>query len=96
MKTSKNTTLAIVAALILSLSMSSCATLFGGKITERQKNRPAPGEPKRELRVGALVADFFIFWPSLILEFSNGAIYKPLNNGDGVKVATTVVVPAKK
>ncbi|MDQ4139720.1 MAG: hypothetical protein M3142_04280 [Bacteroidota bacterium] len=57
--------------------LSSCATLFGGKITEYQKTRPAPGEPQRELRIGAFIADLLIFWPSLAIDFATGAIYKP-------------------
>lgn len=63
-------------------TLSSCATLFGGKVTEYQKTRPAPGEPQRELRIGALVADLLLFWPSLAVDFATGAIYKP-------KAATT-------
>ncbi|QNF35896.1 hypothetical protein HUW51_19915 [Adhaeribacter swui] len=57
--------------------MSSCATLFGGKVTEYQKTRPAAGQPQREIRVGALVADVLLFWPSLAVDFATGAIYKP-------------------
>ncbi|QNF32552.1 hypothetical protein HUW51_07360 [Adhaeribacter swui] len=68
--------------LIACVSLSSCATLFGGKVTEYQKTRPAPGEPQRELRIGALVADVLLFWPSLAVDFATGAIYKP-------KAATT-------
>ncbi len=61
----------------LTLSMSSCATLFGGRVTEYQKTPPAPGQPQREIRVGALVADVLLFWPSLAVDFATGAIYKP-------------------
>lgn len=68
--------------LLACASFSSCATLFGGKVTEYQKTRPAPGEPQRELRIGALVADILLFWPSLAVDFATGAIYKP-------KAATT-------
>ncbi|MDQ3289900.1 MAG: hypothetical protein M3Q05_01285 [Bacteroidota bacterium] len=57
--------------------LSSCATLFGGKVTEYQKTRPAPGQPQRELRIGAFIADLLIFWPSLAVDFATGAIYKP-------------------
>lgn len=57
--------------------MSSCATLFGGQVTEYQKTRPAAGEPQREIRVGALVANVLLFWPSLAVDFATGAIYKP-------------------
>jgi len=67
----------VLLALALAVSVSSCATLFGGKVTEYQKTRPAPGEPQRELRIGALVADVLLFWPSLAVDFATGAIYKP-------------------
>ncbi|RDC64214.1 hypothetical protein [Adhaeribacter pallidiroseus] len=61
----------------LTLSMSSCATLFGGRVTEYQKTTPAAGQPQRQIRVGALVADVLLFWPSLAVDFATGAIYKP-------------------
>ena len=67
---------AMVAVVILA-SMSSCATLFGGPITAYQKTKPAPGKPERELRAGALILDIVLFWPAAIVDFSNGAIYKP-------------------
>ncbi|MDQ4139532.1 MAG: hypothetical protein M3142_03315 [Bacteroidota bacterium] len=66
-----------IALFTLTVSMSSCATLFGGRVTEYQKTRPAPGQPQREIRVGALVADVLLFWPSLAVDFATGAIYKP-------------------
>lgn len=65
------------AVLALTISMTSCATLFGGRVTEYQKTRPAAGEPQREIRVGALIADVLLFWPSLAVDFATGAIYKP-------------------
>lgn len=58
-------------------SLSSCATIFGGPVSSYQKTPPAPGQPKRELRVGALVADILLFWPSTAVDFITGAIYKP-------------------
>lgn len=73
MKQLKHTLFIVVAC----ASLSSCATLFGGKVTEYQKTKPAPGEPKRELRIGALVADVLLFLPSLAVDFATGAIYKP-------------------
>ncbi len=62
---------------ILALSVSSCATVFGGKITKYQKTEPAPGQPSRQVRVGALIADIVLFWPGAIVDFATGAIYKP-------------------
>ena len=62
--------------LALLVSMSSCATIFGGKVTQYQKTKPANGQ-QREVRTGALVADIILFWPGTIVDFATGAIYKP-------------------
>lgn len=62
---------------LLLASMSSCATVFGGKVTEHQRTKPNAGEPQREVRVGALIADIILFWPGTIVDFATGAIYKP-------------------
>ena len=59
------------------LSLSSCATILGGQVSTCQKTKPAPGNPSREVRVVAMVADIFLFWPGLIVDFATGAIYKP-------------------
>ena len=61
------------------LMMTSCATLFGGPVTEHQKRKPGPGEQQRDVRVVALVADIILFAPALIVDFATGAIYKPEN-----------------
>ncbi|SDS16350.1 hypothetical protein SAMN05216503_2182 [Polaribacter sp. KT25b] len=66
-----------IALVMVALMMSSCATVFGGKVTEYQKRKPLPGEQQREVRVGALIADVILFWPGLIVDFATGAIYKP-------------------
>lgn len=63
--------------MLLSLSMSSCATIFGGPVSEYQRTKPAAGQPQRSVRVGALIADIVLFLPSLIVDFATGAIYKP-------------------
>ncbi|TXD75753.1 hypothetical protein ESW18_19365 [Algoriphagus ratkowskyi] len=57
--------------------MSSCATVFGGKVSEYQRTKPKAGEPQREVRVGALIADIILFLPGVIVDFATGAIYKP-------------------
>ncbi|MDP2042912.1 MAG: hypothetical protein Q8S14_16195 [Algoriphagus sp.] len=62
---------------LLIVSMSSCATIFGGPVSEYQRTKPADGEPQREVRVGALIADIILFWPGAIVDFATGAIYKP-------------------
>lgn len=71
-----NKQIAIILATIM-LTMSSCATVFGGKVTAYQKTKPLPGQQQREVRVVALIADIILFWPGLIVDFATGAIYKP-------------------
>lgn len=77
MKTSKKTILLVLATLTLSGSLSSCATVFGGRVTDYQKRKPLMGEPQREIRIGALIADVLLFWPGAAIDFATGAIYKP-------------------
>ena len=64
-------------ALALLASMSSCATVLGGRVTEYQRTKPAPGKPAREIRSAALIADVLLFWPGAIVDFVTGAIYRP-------------------
>ena len=66
-----------VAVCLAAASLSSCATVFGGSVSTYQKTKPAPGQPQRDVRVGALVADILLFWPGTIVDFATGAIYKP-------------------
>ena len=66
-----------VAIAFVALMMSSCATVFGGKVNAHQKRKPGPGEQQREVRVVALIADIILFAPGLIVDFATGAIYKP-------------------
>lgn len=78
MKSLRKFTLVGLAALTLSGSLTSCATLFGGRITASQKHKPQAGEPTRQIRVGALIADILLFpLVSLPVDFATGAIYKP-------------------
>ncbi|WP_420147365.1 hypothetical protein [Spirosoma sp.] len=77
MKSFKKFTVFALAAVTLSGSLSSCATVFGGRITEAQKRKPLPGEQQRQVRAGALIADILLFWPGTIVDFATGAIYKP-------------------
>lgn len=69
-------------------SLSSCATVFGGKINQAQRTPPKAGEPTRPIRAVALIADIILFWPGVIVDFATGAIYKP--EGNGVSKATTI------
>lgn len=67
----------VIALALVAVMLSSCATVFGGKVTESQKRKPLPGEQQRQVRVGALIADIILFCPGLIVDFATGAIYKP-------------------
>ena len=66
-------------ALVLMFEMTSCATIVGGQVTESQRTKPLPGEPARQIKVGALVADIFFFGGfGVLVDFATGAIYKPV------------------
>lgn len=66
-----------VAFVLIAASFSSCATIFGGPVTEYQRTKPVAGQPQREIRAGALIADILLFWPGAVVDFATGAIYKP-------------------
>jgi len=66
-----------MAIVLVAGMLSSCATVFGGRVSECQRTRPAAGEPTRAVRGAALVADILLFWPGLIVDFATGAIYRP-------------------
>jgi hypothetical protein len=65
------------AVLLVASVLSSCATVFGGRVTSCQRTKPATGQPAREVRAGALIADILLFWPGTIVDFATGAIYRP-------------------
>ncbi len=67
-------------ALIAVSSFSSCATVFGGKVTTAQRIKPLPGQPSRKIRAVAMIADIVLFPAGLIVDFATGAIYKPEKN----------------
>ena len=73
----KKVLLNVVGVILIAATLSSCATVFGGKVSTCQKTKPAAGQLSRSVRVGALVADIFLFTPGLIVDFATGAIYKP-------------------
>ncbi|HKJ44032.1 MAG TPA: hypothetical protein VKA27_18185 [Sunxiuqinia sp.] len=76
----KKLSVKLVAILLLAATvLPSCATVFGGPVSACQRTKPAPGEPAREVRAGALIADILLFWPGAIVDFATGAIYKPCN-----------------
>ena len=68
----------LVFALAFALTFQSCATIMGGPITEHQANRPGPGEPPRQVRAGAMIANVLLFWPGVFIDLATGAAYKPL------------------
>lgn len=73
--------LVVVAGLFL---CQSCATVFGGKVTEYQRTKPEPGEVQRKVRIVPLVLDILLFPPAVVVDFATGAIYKKekaTNNG---------------
>lgn len=70
-------TLFILALSGILLSQTSCATIWGGKISECQKTKPAPGKPKRQIRPVPLVLDVCTGLVWVAVDFATGAIYKP-------------------
>lgn len=76
----KKRILNVMAIVMVAFMMSSCATVFGGKVSDCQRTKPSPGEPTREIRAGALIADILLFWPGAVVDFATGAIYKPCDN----------------
>ncbi len=73
----KRTVLKMTAVVLIVTSLSSCATVFGGHVSDCQRTKPATGQPSRKLRAGAMIADILLFWPGTIVDFATGAIYKP-------------------
>ena len=69
----------VILSICISFIFSSCATVFGGRVSDLQRTKPKEGEPARAIRGGALVADILLFWPGTIVDFATGAIYKPVN-----------------
>jgi hypothetical protein len=66
-----------LALVVIAATLSSCATVFGGRVSECQKTKPTAGQPARSVRGVALVADILLFWPGAVVDFATGAIYKP-------------------
>lgn len=70
-------TLVTMACAALILSGTGCGTILGGKITDCQKTKPATG--KRQIRPVALVVDLACGGVPTLVDFLDGAIYKPCN-----------------
>ena len=63
---------------LIATSLSSCATILGGPVNTYQRTKPLPGQPQREVRVGALVADILLVGLLGVgVDFATGAIYRP-------------------
>jgi len=77
--------LIVIACVVVTLTGTGCATIFGGHVSACQKTKPAPGQQQRSVRVVALIADIVIFSPGLIVDFATGAIYKPCGTADEKK-----------
>jgi hypothetical protein len=73
----KKNVIKFTAILLVIASLSSYATVFGGKVSDCQRTKPAVGEPARKVRVGALIANILFFTPGLIVDFATGAAYRP-------------------
>ncbi len=74
----KKSLLKISAVLLITASLTSCATVFGGKISDCQRTKPAEGKPPRQIRAAALILDVaFLFPLGPAIDFATGAIYKP-------------------
>jgi len=67
----------IITCLCLCFIISSCGVMFGGKLTDCQKQKPVTG--KRQIRPAALMFDILSpYWfISLPVDFTTGGIYKP-------------------
>ena len=63
---------------IMVVYMISCATIRDGRVTTYQRTKPRPGEPMRQIKVGAFIWDL-VLWggAGVIIDFATGAIYKP-------------------
>lgn len=69
--------LQVISVIVLASVVSGCATVLGGPISSYQRTKPGAGQPQREIRVGALIADILLFWPGAVVDFATGAIYRP-------------------
>lgn len=76
MKKSKKTLIVLLFVMIIA---NSCGTILGGKISQCQKTKPLPGQPSREIRIGALIGDIIFLAPYITIpvDFATGGIYKP-------------------
>jgi hypothetical protein len=74
--------------LIASITLSGCGAVFGGRLTDCQKNKPAPGQPRRQIRPAALIADIIWLIPALPVDLISGGIYMPCKDSLQIKQAS--------
>lgn len=63
--------------ILLAVTLESCGTLLGGKVTDCQRTKPTPGTPSRKIRPAALIGSAAFGLLPLAIDFATGAIYKP-------------------
>lgn len=63
--------------LLTVIALESCATVFGGRVSDCQRTKPNKGQPKREIRAAALIIDVCLGAVWVAVDFITGAIYKP-------------------
>lgn len=71
----------LLSLLLVFMCGSGCGTIFGGKISQCQQTKPVPPQPKREIRVAALIGDLVVGALPLAIDFATGGIYKPCEQG---------------
>lgn len=72
------TVLKFLAIAFIATSLSSCAAMFGGKVSDCQRTKPAAGQPARRIKTAPFILDL-IFFPIIgtIVDFATGVIYEP-------------------
>jgi len=72
-----NRTKSLAFACLLAMSLSGCATILGGPITEQQTRKPHKNQRKRDMRVCFFAMDIIFGIVPLFVDMATGAIYKP-------------------
>jgi uncharacterized protein YceK len=75
-----NKTKSLAFALLVAMSMSGCATILGGPISDQQTRKPRSNQRKRDMRVGYFALDIICGVVPLFVDMATGAIYKPPRN----------------
>jgi hypothetical protein len=64
-------------ACLVAMTMSGCATILGGPISQQQSRKPHKNQRKRDIRVGFFAMDIVLGVIPLVVDMATGAIYKP-------------------